>query len=202
VTEIRVALVEDHPAIAEGLAALIGQHSDLRVVGTAGSAPAAHALIEKQTPDVVVCDIRLANSTDGLAVLAQHVDGAAFVMLSSYSLPSYSVRAMELGARGYLSKLATIQEIVSAIRVVASGGVAFSPEVRSSMGTALRRPTPRELEIIGLLAAGEGNIDIARHLGLRVKTVESQLRRLFDRYDVASRSGLVHLAQLQGWLDA
>jgi DNA-binding NarL/FixJ family response regulator len=109
---------------------------------------------------------------------------------------------MELGARGYLSKLSTIREIVGAIRTVASGGTAFSPDVRSSMRSALRRPTPRELEILALLAAGDGNIEIARRLGLRVKTVESQLRRLFDRYDVASRSSLVHLARLQGWLDA
>lgn len=198
---IRVALVEDHPAIAEGLALLLRQRADLEVVGTAGSAQAAAELIEQEAPDVVLCDIRLAHATDGMEVLARHVNGPAFVMLSSYSPPSYSVRAIELGAKGYLSKLATIDEIVRAIRTVASGGTAFSSEVRSSMRTALRRPTARELDILVLLAAGDGNLEIARRLGLRVKTVESQLRRLFDRYDVASRSGLVHLALLQGWLD-
>jgi DNA-binding NarL/FixJ family response regulator len=199
---IRVALVEDHPAIAEGLAALIAQQPDIAVVGTAGTALTAKSLIEREAPDVVLCDIRLVNSTDGLGVLAQHVKGHAFVMLSSYSLPSYSMQAMELGAKGYLSKLSSISEIVRAIRTVASGGTAFSTDAQTSMRKALRRPTARELEILALIAAGDGNGEIARRLGLRVKTVESQLRRLFDRYDVTSRSGLVHLAMLQGWLDS
>lgn len=198
---IRVALVEDHPAIAEGLAALLAQRPDLLVVGTAGSALAAKRLIEQHHPDVVLCDIRLMNGTDGLAVLAEHVAGTAFVMLSAYSQPSYSVRAMELGARGFLSKLSTIDQIVFAIRTVAAGGTSFSSDVRSSIRSALRPPTARELEILALLAAGDANLEVARRLGLRIKTVESQLRRLFTRYDVANRSELVHLALSQGWLD-
>lgn len=198
---IRVALVEDHPAIAEGLAALLRQQDDLEVVGTAATVETAHVLIERERPDIVLCDIRLVDGTGGLGVIAQHGHDTAFVVLSAYSQPSYSVRAAELGARGFLSKLSTIDQIVRAIRVVAGGGTAFSPDVRTAMRLALRPPTPRELEILELLRAGDGNIDIALALGLRVKTVESQLRRLFDRYDVSSRSELVHLAQTQGWLD-
>ena len=198
---IRVGIVEDHPAIAEGLATLIAQRPDLEVVGIAGSAAAARALIEDNNPDVVLCDIRLLNATDGLAVLAEHVATTAFVMLSAYSQPSYLVRAMELGAKGFLSKLSTIEEIVRAVRTVSAGGISFSPDVRTSIRTALRSPTARELQILVLLAAGNGNLEIAHRLGLRVKTVESQLRRLFDRYDAASRSELVHIALVQGWLD-
>jgi DNA-binding NarL/FixJ family response regulator len=198
---IRVALVEDHPAIAEGLAALLRQHDDIGVVGTAATVETATALIVREKPDVVLCDIRLVDGAGGLDVLAHHVQGAAFVMLSAYSQPGYSVRAAELGARGFLSKLSTIDQIVRAIRTVAEGGTAFSSDVRSAMRLALRPPTPREIEILALLASGDGNSDIALALGLRVKTVESQLRRLFDRYDVSSRSELVHLAQAQGWLD-
>jgi DNA-binding NarL/FixJ family response regulator len=199
---IRIALVEDHPAIAEGLAALISQQSDMKVVGMAGSAQAARSLIDQETPDVILCDIRLVDAADGLGLLAENGGRGAFLMLSSYSLPSYSARAMELGAKGFLSKLSTIGEIVRAIRTVAAGGTAYPADVRRLMRTALRRPTTRELEILGLLAAGHGNVEIARQLNVRVKTVESQLRRLFDRYDVSSRSSLVHLARLQGWLDA
>ena len=198
---IRVVLVEDHPAIAEGLAALLVQHDDIAVVGTVGTAAEARAVIERSDPDVVLCDIRLADAAGGLGLLADHAGNAAFLMLTSYSQPSYSVRAANLGARGYLSKLSTIDEIVGAIRSVAAGGTSFSADVRTSMRLAPRAPAPRELEILALLAAGSGNLEIAERLGLRVKTVESQLRRLFDRYDVSSRSELVHLAQLQGWLD-
>ena len=125
---IRVAIVEDHPAIADGLAALIHGSSDVSVVGTARDVRSASTLIDHESPDVVLCDIRLADASD-----------------------------------------------------------------------ALRVPTPRELEILALVAEGLSNAEIADRLSLRIKTVESQLRRLFDRYDVTSRTALVRLAARQGW---
>ena len=197
---IRVALVEDHPAIADGLIALLGGEPDVTVVGAASDASSADRLIEATSPDVVLCDVRLAGSGDGLDVLARHTPGPAFIMLTAYVYPSYYVEATERGAKGYISKMATIQQILAAVRTVAAGGTAFSREAQGAIRSAMRRPTPRELEILTLVADGHGNAVIAERLGLRVKTVESQLRRMFDRYDVASRTGLVHLAELQGWL--
>jgi DNA-binding NarL/FixJ family response regulator len=78
--------------------------------------------------------------------------------------------------------------------VVASGGTAYPSEARRSAAEALRLPTNRELDILRLVAEGLSNVEIAERLTLRVKTVESQLRRLFDRYDVTSRTALVRLA--------
>jgi DNA-binding NarL/FixJ family response regulator len=196
---IRVAIVEDHPAIAEGLAALIKGAPDVTVVGTAPDIRSASTLIEHETPDVVLCDIRLADAGDGFDLVARHRPGPAFVILSSYWYPSYHVRAVELGAKGYLSKMATIDQIIGAVKIVAAGGTAFPPASRQAASDALRVPTPRELEILALVAEGLSNAEIAERLSLRVKTVESQLRRLFDRYDVASRTALVHLAAHQGW---
>ena len=196
---IRIAIVEDHPAIAEGLAALIQGSPDVTVVGTARDIPTASRLIEQGVPDVVLCDIRLADAGDGLDLVRQHTSGPAFIILSAYTYPSYHVRAVELGARGYLSKMATIEQILAAIRTVASGGTAFAPAARQAASDALRVPTPRELEILKLVAEGLSNAEIADRLSLRVKTVESQLRRLFDRYDVTSRTALVRLAARQGW---
>jgi DNA-binding NarL/FixJ family response regulator len=149
---------------------------------------------------VVLCDVRLAGSGDGLAVLARHAPQPAFIMLTAYVYPSYYVAATENGARGYISKMATIQQILSAVRTVAAGGTAFPSEAQGAIRSAVRRPTPRELEILTLVANGHANAEIAEQLGLRVKTVESQLRRMFDRYDIASRTALVHLAERQGWL--
>jgi DNA-binding NarL/FixJ family response regulator len=196
---IRVAIVEDHPAIAEGLAALIAGASDVTVVGTARDPRSASALIEQAAPDVVLCDIRLADGGDGFDLVGRHRDGPAFIILSAYWYPSYHVRAVELGARGYLSKMATIAQILSAVRTVAGGGSAFPAAARQAASDALRVPTPRELEILGLVAEGLSNAEIAERLALKVKTVESQLRRLFDRYDVTSRTALVRLAYRQGW---
>jgi DNA-binding NarL/FixJ family response regulator len=196
---IRVAIVEDHPAIAEGLAALIAGSEDVTVVGTARDVQAASTLIEHEAPDVVLCDIRLSEGGDGLELVGRHRPGPAFIILSAYWYPSYHVRAVELGAKGYLSKMATVDQIISAVKTVAAGGTAFPAAARQAASDALRVPTPRELEILGLVAEGLSNAEIAERLSLRIKTVESQLRRLFDRYDVTSRTALVRLAARQGW---
>jgi DNA-binding NarL/FixJ family response regulator len=198
---IRVAIVEDHPAIADGLAALIGGSSSVKVVGTARDVPSASSLIEQAAPDVVLCDIRLADAGDGFDLVRRHRSGPAFIILSAYWYPSYHVRAVELGAKGYLSKMATVDQILGAVETVAAGGTAFPPAARKAASDALRVPTPRELEILALVAEGLSNAEIAERLDLRVKTVESQLRRLFDRYDVTSRTALVRLAARQGWND-
>jgi DNA-binding NarL/FixJ family response regulator len=199
---IRVAIIEDHPAIADGLTALMRDESDVLVVGTARDSVEADRLVESQAPDVVLCDIRLAGTVDGLEVLSRHTPGPAFIILSAYSYPSYYVAAVERGAKGYLSKMATIEQILKAVRTVAAGGTAFPVEVRRAARAALRSPTPREAQILALVAEGLGNAEIAERLSLRVKTVESQLRRMFDRYDVSSRTSLVHVARRQGWLEA
>ena len=198
---IKLAIVEDHPAIADGLAALIQKASGMTVVGTARDVAAANTLIEREKPDVVLCDVRLSDAGDGFDVVRQHTPGPAFIILSSYWYPSYHVRAVELGAKGYLSKMATVDQIVRAVETVAAGGSAFPVAARQAASDALRVPTPRELEILALVAEGLANSEIAERLALRVKTVESQLRRLFDRYDVTSRTALVRLAARQGWIE-
>jgi DNA-binding NarL/FixJ family response regulator len=198
---IRVAIVEDHPAIAEGLAALIQGSSDVMVVGTARDVRSASTLIEHSSPDIVLCDIRLADAGDGFDLVRNHPTGPAFIILSAYWYPSYHVRAVELGAKGYLSKMATVDQILGAIETVAAGGTAFPLAARKAASDALRVPSPRELEIVALVADGLSNAEIAERLSLRIKTIESQLRRLFDRYDVTSRTALVRLAARQGWID-
>jgi DNA-binding NarL/FixJ family response regulator len=198
---IRVAIVEDHPAIADGLAALMQGSSGVTVVGTARDARSASALIEHESLDVVLCDIRLSEDGDGLDLVRRYRSGPAFIILSAYWYPSYHVRAVELGAKGYLSKMATVDQILRAVETVAAGGTAFPVAARKAASGALRVPTPRELEILGLVAEGLSNAEIAERLSLRVKTVESQLRRLFDRYDVASRTALVRLGTRQGWIE-
>jgi DNA-binding NarL/FixJ family response regulator len=199
--QVRVAIVEDHPAIADGLAALMQGSAGVTVVGTAGDVRTASTLIDRESPDVVLCDIRLADAGDGFDLVRGHRAGPAFIILSAYWYPSYHVRAVELGAKGYLSKMATVDQILSAVDAVAAGGTAFPMASRRAASDALRVPTPRELEILALVAEGLSNAEIAERLSLRVKTVESQLRRLFDRYDVTSRTALVRLAARQGWID-
>ena len=199
---IRLAIVEDHPALADGLATLLRGSSDVEVVGTAPDVAKATALIEREQPDVVLCDIRLADDgDDGFTLVRRFAPRPAFIMLTVASYPSYHARAVDLGAMGYLSKMASVDQILVAIRSVAAGGTAYPSDTRRSANAALRLPTPRELEILALVAEGLSNVEIAERLSLRVKTVESQLRRLFDRYDVTSRTALARVALRQGWID-
>ena len=198
---IRLAIVEDHPAVADGLMALLRDRPEISVVGSAPDLAAAIALVERESPDVVLCDIRLANAGDGFELVGRHPE-ASFIMLSAHTYPSFYVRASELGAKGFLSKMATLEQILQAVTTVANGGTAFPDDARRVLRQALRSPSARELEIIRLVADGHSNVEIAERLSLRLKTVESQLRRLFDRYDLTNRTALVSLAQRQGWIDA
>lgn len=199
---IRMVIVEDHPAIAEGLAALVQGESDVRLLGTAGDAASASELIRRTFPDIVLCDVVLGGDRAGLRLLAEHAGKSrpAFIMFSAYAYPDYYVTALEHGAAGYLLKMATIGEVMGAVRTVANGGRAFPTEVLRALRRARRRPTPRQREVIGLVADGRTNEEIADALAIHVKTVEGQLRRLFDRYDVANRTELVRVAEREGWI--
>jgi len=121
-------------------------------------------------------------------------------MLSGFDQPSLIRAAFERGAAGYLVKTADIDEILAAIRVVAAGGTAFSATAIRSVRSATRRPSDREIQVIGLISAGASNAEAAAILDLSEKTIESHLRRMFDRYGVLSRTELAVLAMREGWV--
>jgi DNA-binding NarL/FixJ family response regulator len=198
---IRLLIVEDHPAVAEGLAALLEGEPEVELVGTVIDPAQAAESIDRLAPEIVLCDIMFGGRRAGLDLLAGHGSGKpAFIMFSAFGYPDYYVTALERGAAGYLLKMATIGEIMAAIRAVADGGRAFPADAMRMARSARRRPTPRQSEIIQLVAAGRTNDDIAATLAIHIKTVEGQLRRLFDRYDVTNRTELVMVAERQGWI--
>ncbi len=200
---INLVIVEDHPAIAEGLAGLLGSEPDVHIVATAADRTHARALIERYQPDVVLCDVMQGGLDGGLDLLADfagRTPAPAFVMYSAYSKASFMAKAIARGAAAYVSKLESAEEILRVIREAARGRRVFAPAALSAARGALRPPTPRELETIHLLARGRTNEEIAAALSIQVKTVESRLRRLFDRYDVTNRMSLVYLARQEGWL--
>ena len=199
---IRLVIVEDHPALADGLAALVAGEPDVELLGVAGDPSTATELISRTRPDVVLCDVVLEGERAGLRLLTDLAGrpGPAFIMFSAYGYPDYYVTALEHGAAGYLLKMATIGEVMDAVRTVASGGRAFPSDVLRGARSARRRPTPRQREIIALVADGKTNEEIADALSIRVKTVEGQLRRAFDRYDVANRTELARVAEHEGWV--
>jgi DNA-binding NarL/FixJ family response regulator len=204
---IRVVVVDDHPAIGAALAAAVVGRSDLELVGSAATAAEGIALVDAVAPDVVVCDVWLAGEASGLDVLsALTAPSRRFrprvLILSGFEQPSFLRAAFEHGASGYLSKASSVEEIVAAITAVAGGATIFPAVTLRALGDAPRRPSPRELGAIRLLAGGASNDEIAFGLGISVKTVESHLRRLFGRYGVLSRTELAMLAVREGWLGA
>jgi DNA-binding NarL/FixJ family response regulator len=121
------------------------------------------------------------------------------IVLTAYDYPQYAEAALRLGASGFVLKTAPLSELLEAIRRVATGGLAFSVRPRSGGRTA--HLSERELDVVRLVVDGRSNDEIGARLGIGPKTVESHLRRLFDRFDLASRTELATRALREGWLE-
>jgi len=193
---IRVAIVDDHPVVREGTAALLATVPGLCIAGTAGSLEDSIPLLDPAAVDVLLLDIRL-GSQSGLTLLGGKASLPAIVVLTAYDYPQYAAAALRLGASGFVLKTAPIAELVEAIRRVASGGLAFG--VRP-IGLA---PifTAREREVVALVVEGRSNDEIGAALGITSKTVEAHLSRLFDRLGLQSRTELATRALREGWLE-
>jgi DNA-binding NarL/FixJ family response regulator len=194
--QIRVAIVDDHPVVREGTAALLGAQPGLRMVGTASSLGEALPLLDPARVDVLL-DIRLGTES-GLSALSGGAPKPAIVVLTAYDYPQYAAAARRLGASGFVVKTAPVAELVEAIRCAAAGGEAFGCGPDQSAAT---RPTARELEVVRLVADGRSNDEIGAALGITTKTVEGHLRRLFERLEVQSRTELATRAVREGWME-
>ena len=200
---VRVLLVDDHPAILDSVARAVSAADDLALAGTARSLDEARSALQDGagTIDVVVSDVQLAGEAEGLRLLdATGPDGPAILLLSSFDQPPLIRTAFERGAAGYLIKTSEVDDILDAVRTVADGGTAFSAAMLRAIRSAPRRPSDREIEVLELLCGGASNDEIGVRLGVTEKTVESHLRRLFDRYGVLSRTELAVLALREGWV--
>ena len=197
---IRLVIVEDQVAIAEELAALIGSEPDIVIVGIANTTQEAIEILIDAPDSIVLCDIMLDRKGDGFELLRRFGDRHSFVMLTAYDFQSHHAAAVAGGAAGYLSKLSDSSTIIRTIRRVATGEVSLPATVMESARHAPSLPTIRERQLLMMLTAGASTDDIALALGIKVKTVEGMLRRLYDRYGTANRTQLVRFSMHQGWL--
>ena len=188
----------------DGTAAILGAQPGLEVVGTASSVDEAVELIGREPIDVVLLDIRLGTDS-GLRLLQEDLGSSAggraapaVVVLSAYDYPQYAEAAIRLGAAGYVIKTAPLAELLTAIERAAAGGMAFAVRPRPGVGIRL---SARELEVVRLVVDGRSNDEIGAALGIGAKTVETHLRRLFERFSLASRTELAARALREGWLD-
>lgn len=170
----------------------------MEVVGLAENLDQAAAILDARGVDVLLLDLRL-GADFGFRLFEQRpaAERPAIVVLTSYDYPQYVDAALRLGAAGYVLKTAPIAELLAAVRSAAAGGMHFG--VRP--GDASPPLSQREQDVVRLVTDGLSNDEIATHLGISPKTVESHLRRLFERHGLASRTELAMRAMRDGWLD-
>lgn len=205
---MRVLIVDDHWAVRDGLRWAFSESSDVRIVGAvSGSHELSQLMSDGVAPDVIVLDIQLEEESglDILAWLRESHPDVFVVMLSMHDDPVFVRRSIELGAHGYVLKSAGSEELARALDVVAAGDTYIQGEVTKSL---LESPidhsphlSPRELEIISLIADGLENKQIARRLEISETTVKTHLRSAFDRLQVTSRSEAVATALRHGLID-
>ena len=194
---IRVVLAEDNTLLREGIAQLLERADGIDLVGTAGDLAGLEALIEAESPDIVVTDIRMppTGTDEGIRLAARlRVDRptVGVVVLSQYSEPAYALALLEGGSEGraYLLKerVSEVDDLLAAIREVADGGSVIDPKVvetlvstRQAPSSDVDRLTPREREILGEMAQGKSNAAIAAALVLSTRAVEKHTNSIFSK---------------------
>jgi DNA-binding NarL/FixJ family response regulator len=192
---IRVALVDDHPVVRAGVRALLEAQEDLSVIGEASDAQSAVQLVAGLHPDVVLMDLNLGPGPDGAEVTARlrAVPEPPYVLiLTTYDTEADIMKAIDAGASGYLLKDAPPDDLYRAIRGTARGETVLAPAVAARL---LRRSGPtlteREVEILGLLATGKSNREMAKSLYVSEATVKSHLQHIYTKLEVESRAAAV-----------
>ena len=202
---IRVLLADDHPVVRAGLRALIAAEVDLTVIREADTAEDAVTGVLAGDVDVVLMDLQFAGVMQGAEATRRLrlLPGAPRVLiLTNYDTDADILGAIEAGASGYLLKDAPPTELIAAVRAAAAGQSALAPAIASKLAGRSRvtetRLSPREVEVLGLVAAGRSNRQIGQDLFLSEATVKSHLVHIFGKLGVSSRTSAVASARASG----
>ncbi|MBF9073118.1 response regulator [Streptacidiphilus fuscans] len=222
-TKVRVVLADDQPLVRSGLRVLINDNPDLEVVGEAGSGDEAIDVVAQVRPDVVVMDIRMPgmNGIEATRRITAGPEPTHVIMLTTFDDDDYVYGALRAGASGFLVKDMALDEILSAIRVVAGGEALIAPSVtrrliaefanRPTAGATSSKAAPhrvresvtdREIEVLTLVGRGLSNSEIAAELFISVATAKSHVARLLAKLDARDRVHLVILAYESGLVSA
>jgi DNA-binding NarL/FixJ family response regulator len=197
---IRVVVADDHPVVRAGLVALLQDADDVEVVGQAADGESAVSTVLAERPEVVLMDLRMPG-IDGDAATARILavePGIRVLILTTYESDDQILAAIEAGATGYLLKAAPESEILAGVRATARGETALAPSaaaalVRRATGATPTGPslTPRELDVLRLVAQGQSNPAIGRALFLSETTVKTHLGHVFEKLGVGDRTRAV-----------
>jgi DNA-binding NarL/FixJ family response regulator len=205
----KVLLVDDHTVVREGLTMLLGADPEFEVVGAAENGRQAVVAAQQTQPDVVLMDLAMPimNGVTASRKILKAVKGAKVLVLSSYNDEPAFDELMQAGASGYLLKESAAGELLNAIRQVKKGGKAFSPAITRRFRHQQQREgasnisgrrscllTPREMEVLQLVAEGFPNKGMASELGISIKTVEKHRQQVMDKLNIHDIAGLTRYA--------
>jgi DNA-binding NarL/FixJ family response regulator len=206
----RVLIADDHPVYRDGLRLTVDGWEEATLVGEASDGDEAVALAARLRPDVVVMDVQMPgrSGVEATRAIMARSPSTAVLVLTMFEEDDLVVAAMRAGARGYLLKGATRDELRTAITTVATGGAVFGPAVAGRLGAIIERGgstgrrfpdlTDREHEVLELMAQGRTNPDIARRLGISEKTVRNHVSIIFAKLEVMGRPEAIVRAREAG----
>jgi len=200
--KIRVLIADDHVTVREGLVAIIGRQSDMRVVGEAANGRDAADLWRELRPDVTLLDLRMPQM-DGVGVIdviRQQDTTARIIILTTFDTDADISKAIKAGAKGYLLKDAQREELLECIRKVHGGEICIPPALVAKLAAGMSNQslTVRELDVLDRLARGKSNKEIGASLHISETTVKSHLRSIFTKLNVLSRTEAIAAANRRG----
>ena len=197
-----VLVVDDHALLRTGVANIINQEPDLRVVAEAANGVEAVAAFERHHPDVTLLDLRMPEM-EGVEAVTQIRDRdphAKVIILTTYDTDEDITRALKAGAKAYVLKDISAEALITCIHDVLAGKTYLAPAAAAKLAEGVTRVhlTPRELTTLKLMADGKSNKEIANELGISDRTVKSHLGHLFEKLGVTSRTEAVKVASRRG----
>ena len=198
----RVLVVDDHALFRTGVANIINQESDLRVVAEAGNGADAVAAYARHQPDVTLLDLRMPvmEGVEAVRRIREHDPQARVIVLTTYDTDEDISRALRAGAKAYVLKDITAEGLVACIHDVLAGKTYLAPAAAAKLAERVTQVqlTPRELSALRLLADGKSNKEIAAALSISERTVKTHLGHLFEKLGVTSRTEAVRVATRRG----
>jgi DNA-binding NarL/FixJ family response regulator len=202
---IRIALVDDHPILRQGIAALISDQPDLQLVGQASNGLEAIEQFRLHRPDVMLMDLQMPgmNGIDAMSAIRGEFPDARFVVLTTYTGDVQIVRALKAGARAYLLKSLLHRELLETIRSVHAGNKRIPPEIAAELAdhAADDQLTAREIEVLRLIASGNANKIVADHLSITEETVKAHVKNILSKLDANDRTHAVTIALKRGIIE-